>query len=95
MLIFNVTFKNERDNGTSSTEKNQTYIPPCSLGYKVICVDDNFGKTVVLYRGENVVYKFIEVILKEYNYWKTVMNEHFNKDLIMSVENEKRFQSSN
>ena len=94
MLIFNVTFKNERDNGTSSTEKNQNYIP-CSLGYKVICVDDNFGKTVVLYRGENVVYKFIEVILKEYIYWKTVMNEHFNKDLIMSVENEKRFQSSN
>ena len=94
MLIFNATFKNEKDNGTSSTEKNQNYIP-CSLGYKVICVDDNFGKTVVLYRGENVVYKFIEVILKEYNYWKTVMNEHFNKDLIMSVENEKRFQSSN
>ena len=95
MLIFNVTFKNERDNGTSSTEKNQNYIPPCSLGYKVICVDDNFGKTIVLYRGENLVYKFIEVILKEYNYWKTVTNEHFNKDLIMSVENEKRFQSSN
>ena len=94
MLIFNVTFKNKRDNGTSSTEKNQNYIS-CSLGYKVICVDDNFGKTVVLYRGENVVYEFIEVILKEYNYWKTVMNEHFNKDLIISVENEKRFQSSN
>ena len=94
MLIFNVTFKNERDNGTSSTEKNQNYIP-CSHGYKVICVDDNFGKTVVLYRGENVIYEFIEVILKEYNYWETVMNEHFNKDLIISVENEKRFQSSN
>ena len=45
---------------------------------------------VVLYRGENVVYKFIKAILKEYNYCKKVMKEKFNKNIIMSVEDEKK-----
>ena len=45
---------------------------------------------VVFYRGENVVYKFIKAILKEYNYCKKVMKEKFNKNIIMSVEDEKK-----
>ena len=47
------------DNG-SYTEKYQDYIP-CSLAYKVPCVDDKFSKPVVLYRGKIPVYKFINV----------------------------------
>ena len=71
-------------------KKNQNHIP-FSFAYKVVYVDDDFGKSVVLYRGENVVYKFIEAILKKYNYCKKGINEHFNKNLIMSVEDEKIF----
>ena len=43
----------------------------------------------------NAVYKFIDAILEEYNYCKRVMNEHFNKNLIMSAEDEERIQLSN
>ena len=48
--------------------------------------------SVVLYRGENAAYKFIEAILKAYEYCKKVMKKHFNKNLIMTEEEE--FQSS-
>ena len=62
---------------------------PCSFTYKVVCVDDNFSKPIVLYRGENAVYKFLVAILKEYNL--KIMKKYFNKNLIMSEEDEKHF----
>ena len=60
---------NKRGNDTSYTEKYQDHIPN-SFGYKVVCADDNFSKTIFLYRGENAVYKFLDAILKEYDYCK-------------------------
>ena len=51
-------------------------------------VDDSFSNPVVLCRGENAVYKFIETILKEYNSCKKFMIVHFNQNLIMSEESE-------
>ena len=52
---------------------------PCSLAYKVVCVDDRFTKPIVVYRGENAAYEFIKAILKDYKYCEKVMNTHFNK----------------
>ena len=63
----------------SYTEKYQNHIP-CSFAYKVVCVDNKFSKNVVRYRGKNPAYKFIEVILKEYDYCKRIMKKHFNKN---------------
>ena len=68
---------------------------PCSFAYKLVCVDDKFSKSIVVFKGENAVYEFIEAILKEYEYRKKVMKKHFNKDLIMSEGEEEQFQSSN
>ena len=65
----------------------------CSFAYKLVCVDDKFTKAIVVFRGENAAYKFIEAI-KEYQYCKKVMNKHFNKNLIM-IEEEEQFQSRN
>ena len=48
-----------------------------------------------MYRGNNTVYKFIKSILNEYNYCRKVIKKHFNKNLIMSAEEEERFQLSN
>ena len=62
--------------------------------YKIFCVDDKFTKPIVVFRGENAASKFIEAILKEYEYCKKVMKKHFNKNLIRSEEKE-QFQSSN
>ena len=65
------------------------------IPYKVVCIDDRFTKPIVIYRGENVAYEFIKVILKTYKYCKKVMNKHFNKNLIMSELEEYLFQQSN
>ena len=85
--------KSSNKNNGSYTEKYQVHIP-CSFAYKVACVDNRFSKKVVLYRGKNAVYRFIEAILEEYDYCKKMIKKHFNKNLIMAVE-EERFQLSN
>ena len=41
---------------------------PCSFAYKVVCIDDKYCKDVVLYRGKDAVFKFIECIFKECGY---------------------------
>ena len=75
------------------TQKRYQDHVPCSLAYKLVCIDDEFTKPIVVFRGKNAAYKFIEAILKEFEYCKKVMKKHFNKNLIMSEE-EKEFQSS-
>ena len=61
--------KSSDKNNGSYTKKYQDHIP-CSFAYKVVCVDNKFSKRVVLYRRKNVVYRFIEAILEEYDYCK-------------------------
>ena len=78
----------------SYTKTYQDHISWC-FAYKVVCLDDGFTKRIVGYRGENAAYEFIKSILKEYKYCKKVMNKHFNKNLIMSEEEEHLFQQSN
>ena len=73
----------------SHTKRYQDHFP-CSFAYKVICVDDRFKPNVV-YRGENATYRFIKAILTEYKYCRKVINKHFNKNLIMSEEEEHLF----
>ena len=63
-------------------KKNQNHIPN-SFPYQVLYIDNKLSKPVVLYRGKNAVHK------------NSVMDEHFNKNLVMSAEDEARFQSSN
>ena len=40
-------------------------------------------------------YEFVKAILKEYKYCKKKINKHFNKNVIMSEEEEQLFQESN
>ena len=86
--------KSSDKNNSSYTEKYQDHVP-CSFAYKVVCVDNKFNEKVVLYRGKNYVYRFIEPILNEYDYCKKMIKKHFSKNLIMSAEEEERSQSSN
>ena len=37
---------------------------PCSYAYKVVCIDDRFSKSTIIYRGENTAYEFIKAITK-------------------------------
>ena len=76
------------------THKNQNQIP-CSFAHKIVCIDNRFSKQIVVYRGKNVAYEFVKAILKEYKYCKKKINKHFNKNVIMSEEEEQLFQESN
>ena len=80
----------------SCTKKYHDHVP-CSYAFKVVCIDDRFSKSVVVYRdrGKNAAYEFIKAILKEYKYCKKIMKKQFNKNLIMSEEEEYLFQQSN
>ena len=74
-----------------STQKKYQDHVPCSFPYKPVCVTDELTKPIVVFRGENAAYEFIEAILKEYEDCKKEIKKHFNKNLIMSEQ----FQSSN
>ena len=69
----------------SYISKYQDHVP-CSFAYKVVCIDDKFSKDVVLYRGKNAVYKFIQCIFKEYSYCRRVMKKQFNQNLAVTAE---------
>ena len=83
---------NNKKNSASYTEKYKSHIP-CSFAYKVVCFVDRFRKPVVFYRGNNVIYKFIEAVLEGINYCKKVIKEYFNKSLVMYAEDEEKFRS--
>ena len=93
MLILSVIYKALKVLKVLTQKKYQDQIH-CSFDYKLACVDHKFTKPIVLFRGKNVAYKFLEAILKKYQFCKKVMKKHFNKNLIMSEE-EEQFQSSN
>ena len=46
------------------------------------------------YRGKSAVYKFIQCIFKEYDYCRSVMKKYFNKNLIMTAEENEEFERS-
>ena len=48
-----------------------------------------------MYRGKNVVFKFINCIFKEYDYCKNVIKKHFNKNLVMTSEQKEEFERFN
>ena len=53
-----------------STQENFKITFLVVLLTNLFCVDDEFTKSIVVFRGENAAYKFIEAILKEYGYCK-------------------------
>ena len=67
------------------SKKYQDHVT-CSFAYKLVYVDDKFTKPIVVSRGENTAFKFIEAMLKKFEYCKKVMKKNFKKNLIMSEE---------
>ena len=78
----------------SYTKKHHEHVP-CSYAYKVVCVDDRFSKSIVVFRGKNAAYEFIKVIFEENKYCKKIMKKHFNKNSMMTEKEEHLFQQSN
>ena len=82
------------NNENSYTEAYQKHTD-CGYGYKVVCCyDDTYTKPIQIYRGENAVHKFMENMLEEVDWCKSIIKKHFNKPLEMTEENEKDFQKA-
>ena len=90
---FKFNLKNVECYEGTYTKKYHEHVS-CSYAFKVVCIDDRFVKSIVVYRGENAAYKFIKAILEERKYRKKIMKDQFNKNLIMTEE-EYLFQQSN
>ena len=74
----------------SYTNKCQKHVA-CSYGYKLVCVDDSFSKPFKSYLGEDVVYNFM---IEASKYCSHVMKKHFNKELVMTKEDNDDFDNS-
>ena len=73
------------------TQKKYQDHVPCSFPYKLICVDNEFTKSIVVFKDENAAYKFNEAILKDFECCKKLMKKHFKKNLIMNNFNQVTF----
>ena len=49
-----VKSSSDRGDNTSYTEKYQDHIP-WSFSYQLVCIDNNFSKPIVLFRGKDAV----------------------------------------
>ena len=91
---FEYNLKNVEVYEGSYTKKYHEYVP-CSYAYKVVSVDYKFSESIVVYRGKNAAYEFIKAVLQEYKYCRNIMKKHFNKNLVMTEEEENLFRKSN
>ena len=77
----------------SYTNKYQEHVA-CSYGYKLVCADDEFSKSFKSYLGEDAVYNFITSVIEENKYCSDVMKKHFNRELVMTKEDNEDFENS-
>ena len=74
------------------TNKYQKHIA-CSYEYKLVRVDDKFSKPFKTYLGNDTVYNFINSMIEESKYCNKVMKKHFNKELVMTKEDNEDFNN--
>ena len=77
----------------SFTNKCQKHVA-CSYGYKWVCFDDKFSKPFKSYLGKDSVYHFTGSMIEESKYCSAVMKKHFNKELVMTKEDNEDFENS-
>ena len=80
--------------GKSYTNKYEKHIA-WSYGNKLVCVDGKFSKPFKTYLGKDGDYNFINTMIEESKYCSDVMKKHFNKELVMTKEDNEDFKDSN
>ena len=80
--------------GKSYTQAYQKH-EASGFGYKVVChYNQKYSKRAVIYRGENVIEKFIQHLFEEVKDCQKVISERAKKRLVMTVSDEKDFQNA-
>ena len=68
---------------------------PSGFGFKVVChYDQKYSKPAVIYRGENVIEKFIQHLFREVKDCQKVISEKAKRRLVMTKSDEKDFQNA-
>ena len=65
-----------------------------SLGAKLVCIDNRFTLPSIIFEGKNCINKFIKWIFTQEEQINQIVNEHFNKKLKMTIEDENNYQKS-
>ena len=65
----------------------------CSYGNKLVWVDDNFNKHFKTCLGIYSVENFINNVIEKSKYCSGVMKKHFNKELVMTKEDNGNFKN--
>ena len=86
------------DNGKQNLEesyrnKYQKHLA-WSYGYKLVCVDDKFSKPFKTYLGKDAASNFINNMIEESKQHNEVTKKHFNKELVMTKEDNENFKNS-
>ena len=66
----------------------------CSYDYKLVDVDDKFNRTFKSYLDEDAVYSVVNSMIKESILCTDIMKKHFNKELVMTTEDDEDFENS-
>ena len=85
---------NRKQNPEQSYTTNYQKHSACSCGYKLVSVDDKFSKSFKTYLGDDAVYTFINNMIEESKYCSEVIKKHFNKELVMTKEDNEDFKNS-
>ena len=76
---------------TQSYQKHK----PSGFGYKVVChYDQKYSKPAVIYRGENVIEKFIQHLFREVKDCQKIITERAKRRLVMTKKDEEDFQNA-
>ena len=78
----------------SYTQQYQKHTP-CSVSYKLTChYDDKYSGPVHIFRGEDCIKQFLDSIYDEVDNCKSIIREHFNKQLVMSRKDNIDFKNA-
>ena len=67
---------------------------PNSIGAKLVCIDDRFTFSSIIFKGKDFINKFIAWVLDKQKWTKQIIKQYFNKRLIMTSEDEEIYNNS-
>ena len=67
---------------------------PNSIGATLVCIDNRFTLTTKIFTGNNGVNNFIKWVFIQQKRINQIIDNHFNKKLKMTTENENNYRNS-
>ena len=67
---------------------------PNSIGTKLVCIDDRFTLSTIIFKGKDCINKFIAWVLDKQKWTRQITKKYFNKRLIITNEDEEIYNNS-